>query len=187
MASKEITKTTVILETQADWPDWIKGIKHIAVGRKAWEYINPDLKAYGEEGGGGEGEMVNQLPKEPEPVDPNTFSIDLQNHATFTSERMNQFNFANGNYTQRKKAYDKLQDAFSQLEGIIMELVATLHFSATSNAEPKDLHKKLVRLKKEVGYTPRAYARALRESFHRLQKGPVTRDACSWLGSGWKS
>ena len=159
-------KISVILNSPADWDEWIEVIKTQALAGKIWQYLDPSKDA---------------VPALDEPVAPTPDKVNPQKTtvAQLTAEEREQYKILRQDYKWERDQYDKKDVALSVLRTAIQSSVSRscLHYTF----EASSARGMLIDLKKRLQPTDQLRELSLSAKYQKLKKAPKAQDLDNWL------
>jgi hypothetical protein len=159
-------KISVILNSPADWDEWIEVIMTQALAGKVWEYLDPSQ---------------DEVPTLQEPALPTIQTVNAQktSFSELTAEEREHYKIIRQDYKWQRDQYDKKDAALSSPRTSIQSSVSRscLHYTF----ETSSAREMLTELKKQLQSTDQLRELSLSAKYQKLKKAPKTQDLDSWL------
>jgi hypothetical protein len=162
-----VIKSSIILESPADWHEWMIVINLKAESGEIKQLIDPDL-------------TTEPIPlKEPDRPNPSDIKEGVTTTVALTAVEREEYRFRREDYKIELVRYRQQREALNSLKDFIITSVARQHLSYLE--EKTTVYQMLTALKKRVAPTDRARKMELARKYRDLQRGAVNQQPDRWL------
>jgi hypothetical protein len=159
-------KISVILNSPADWDEWIEVIKTQALAGKVWQHLDPS---------------EDTVPALVEPVAPTPAQVNPQETTVsqLTADEREEYKILRQDYKHELSQYEKKEAALSVLRISIQSSVSRSCLYYTF--ETSSAREMLTELKKRLQPTDQLRELSLSAKYQKLKKAPKAQDLDNWL------
>ena len=172
-SSNTSTKTSIILNGQDDWDEWIEVVKTAAISGDVWDYINPDT-------------LKGNVPAFTEPNEPAYQDVASASdkrleikYSTLTEDEKEEFKRLQQRYKRNYEAYIRKKAALATIRTKIQESVSRPNLAYTFNCDSS--YDMLAKLKERFSPTTTSRTREVLSRYRRLLRAPRDQAVDIWL------